>query len=608
MHLRVLKRLLVGSPIPSEQAQQERLSKPVALAIFASDALSSVAYATEEILRVLVLAGSAALALTVPIGAAISLVIAIVVYSYRQTILAYPQGASDFIVAKDNLGRLPGLTAGGALLIDYTLTVAVSVSAGVAAVTSAVPALFPYRVILCVVALAGLTLGNLRGTRESGKLFAFPSYAFIGSIVLLLGAGFLSIVTGGSAARISPPALDGSVAAPLTLFLILRAFASGCTALTGVEAIADGVIAFKPPEARNARITLAWMGTILVTFFFGITVLASIYAVVPRPEETVVSQLARRIFDDSPTYYLIQGVTTLILILAANTSFADFPRLSFFLARDSFMPRQFAHRGDRLVFSNGIVILASVAALLIALFHGDTHALIPLYAVGVFISFTLSQFAMVRRWLTRREPGWWWRTAINGLGAGTTGLVMFVIASTKFTHGAWIVVALIPILIGFFLAVNHHYRDVARQLSLEGCEQPPPLKHTVIVLVGDLHRGVLPALQYAKSISADPYAVYIEQDPEKTRLLQEKWKRWEQGIPLIVLPSPYRSLLIPFLRFLRRLQHKDEHHLITVVLPEFIPAKWWQHLFHNQTALLIKGALLFWRGVIVTDIPFHLEH
>ena len=606
MRLRVLKRLLVGNPIPSEHAEHERLSKLTALAVFASDALSSVAYATEEILRVLVLAGSAALTLTVPIGTAIALVIAIVISSYRQTVLAYPTGASAFLVAKDNLGTVPGLTAGAALLIDYTLTVAVSISAGVAAVTSAVPALFPYRVTLSLIALLGLTLGNLRGTRASGKLFALPAYGFIGGFFLLLGAGFAGILSGSAGA--APPPAAGEAALPLTLFLILRAFASGCTALTGVEAISDGVIAFKPPEARNARITLAWMGAILITLFLGITVLSSQYGIVPREEETVVSQLARGVFGESAVYYFIQAMTTLILILAANTSFADFPRLSFFLARDSFMPRQFAHRGDRLVFSNGIVILASVAALLIALFHGDTHALIPLYAVGVFISFTLSQFAMVRRWLTRREPGWWWRAAINGLGAGTTGLVMFVIASTKFTHGAWIVVALIPILIGFFLAVNHHYRDVARQLSLEGCEQPPPLKHTVIVLVGDLHRGVLPALQYAKSISADPYAVYIEQDPEKTRLLQEKWKRWEQGIPLIVLPSPYRSLLIPFLRFLRRLQHKDEHHLITVVLPEFIPAKWWQHLFHNQTALLIKGALLFWRGIIVTDIPFHLEH
>ena len=606
MRLVMLKRMLVGNPIPSERAQQERLSKLTGLAVFASDALSSVAYATEEILRVLVLAGGAALALTVPIGAAIALVIAIVVSSYRQTVLAYPEGASGFIVAKDNLGTLPGLTAGAALLIDYTLTVAVSVSAGVAAITSAVPVLFPYRVTLCLVALAGLAVGNLRGTRESGKLFSVPSYAFIGGFILLLGAGFASFLFQGAAT--SPPPPDSSAVVPLTVFLILRAFASGCTALTGVEAVADGVIAFQPPEARNARITLAWLGTILITLFFGITMLSALYGIVPREEETVVSQLARKVFDENALYYVIQGLTTLILILAANTSFADFPRLSFFLARDGFLPRQFAHRGDRLVFSNGIVILAFVAALLIIVFRGDTHGLIPLYAVGVFVTFTLSQSAMVRRWVTRRGPGWWWRAGINGLGAVTTGVVMLVIATTKFTHGAWIVVGLIPLLIGFFLTVNHHYREVAKQLSLERYEGPPPLKHTVLVLVGDLHRGVIPALQYAKSISSDARAIYVEQDPERTLALQEKWNKWGQGVPLVVLPAPYRSILVPILRFLRRLQHKDEHHLITIILPEFIPARWWQHLLHNQTALLIKGALLFWKGVIVTDVPYHLEH
>ncbi len=606
MRLRVLKRLLVGSPIPTERAQEERLSKPIALAVFASDNLSSVAYATEEILRILILAGSAALTLTVPIGAAISLVIAIVVYSYRQTILAYPQGGGGYIVAKDNLGTLAGLTAGAALLTDYILTVAVSVSAGVAAVTSALPVLFPYRVSLCVTAVAVLTIGNLRGARQSGKLFALPTYGFLGGFLLLLGAGFVSMFF--QPPVVAPHPSDGETVIPLTVFLVLRAFAAGCVALTGTEAVADGVIAFKPPEARNARTTLTWMGLIFMALFFGITVLSSQYGIVPREEETMVSQLARQIFDESPLYYLIQVFTMLILILAANTSFADFPRLSFFLARDGFIPRQFAHRGDRLVFSNGVLILAVVAALLIVVFNGDTHALIPLYTIGVFVSFTLSQSAMVRRWMSRREPGWWWRAGINGLGALTTAVVLIVVTTTKFTHGAWIVVVLVPLLMAAFLTVNRHYRQVAKQLSLEEYESPPPLKHTVFVLVGDLHRGVIPALQYAKSISPDAHAIYIEQDPEKTKILQEKWQNWGQGVPLMVLQSPYRSLLIPLLRLIRRLQHKDEHHLITIVLPEFIPARWWQHLLHNQTALLIKGALLFWKGVIVIDVPYHLEH
>jgi hypothetical protein len=407
---------------------------------------------------------------------------------------------------------------------------------------------------------------------------------------------------------VAPRPIEGEAVIPLTVFLVLRAFAAGCVALTGTEAVADGVIAFKPPEARNARTTLTWMGIIFGTLFFGITVLSSQYGIVPREEETMVSQLARQIFNESPLYYLIQAFTMLILILAANTSFADFPRLSFFLARDGFVPRQFAHRGDRLVFSNGVLILALVAALLIVAFNGDTHALIPLYTIGVFVSFTLSQSAMVRRWISRREPGWWWRAGINGLGALTTAVVLIVVTATKFTHGAWIVVVLVPLLMAAFLAVNRHYRQVAKQLSLEAYDVPPPLKHTVFVLVGDLHRGVIPALQYAKSISPDAHAIYIEQDPEKTRILQEKWQNWGQGVPLMVLQSPYRSLLIPLLRLLRRLQHKDEHHLITIVLPEFIPARWWQHLLHNQTALLIKGALLFWKGVIVIDVPYHLEH
>src|SRR5947208_10432036 len=440
-----LKRVFLGSPLPTAQSRHERLAKSTALAVFASDALSSVAYATEEILLVLILAGSVALSYSIPIGIAIAILIAIVVSSYRQTIRAYPQGGGAYIVSKDNLGVPAGLVAGAALLIDYVLTVAVSVAAGVDALTSAVSTLFPYRPGLCVAAVVAIALANLRGIRESGKLFAAPTYLFIGSLAALIvygGLGALLNFLPEAPYQRHPPGLEG-----VGLMLVLRAFSSGCTALTGVEAVSDGVPAFKPPEAHNARIVLTWLGVILIVLFLGITFLAYDFGLTPRAEETVISQLARHVFGGGLLYYEIQVVTMLILLLAANTSFADFPRLAFFLARDRFIPRQFATQGDRLVFSNGIVILGSLAIALLLIFKGDTHALIPLYAVGVFVSFTLSQGSMVRRWMRVRGPGWWWRIALNGVGALVTGGVMLTIAMTKFSHGAWIVVLLIPTLV-----------------------------------------------------------------------------------------------------------------------------------------------------------------
>ena len=605
MRLHRLKRLFVGTPLPTAQARHERLSKRTGLAIFASDNLSSVAYATEEIMRVLILAGAGALSLSTPISLAIGAVICVVIYSYRQTIVAYPQGASDYIVAKDNLGTAAGLVAGSALLIDYTLTVAVSVSAGIAAVTSAVPPLFPYRVVLGVAAIALIAYGNLRGLRESGRLFALPSYLFIGGFLALLGAGFVRYAVHGAP---TPPVAEAAEPLrALSLFLVLRAFASGAVALTGIEAVADGVQAFKPPEVRNARAVLAILGVIMLTLFIGTTALADLFDIVPRDEETVVSQLARAIFGGGPLYYYLQGVSTLILILAANTAFADFPRLAFFMSRDGYLPRQFGNRGDRLVFSNGVVILAVIAAALVVVFSGSTHALIPLYAVGVFTSFTLSQTSMVRRWLRTRPGGWGWRVAVNGIGAVTTALVLAVVAATKFVDGAWIVVLLIGLFILTFLAIRHHYDDVARQLSLEGYDGPPPIHHSVLVLVGDLHRGVAEALQYAKTLSPEAKAVYVELDPERTRRLEERWVKHGLGVPLIVLTSPYRSLLGPFLGYVDHLVQRDGKHILTIVVPEFIPARWWQHLLHNQTALLIKGALLFRKNVIVTDVPYHLK-
>ena len=605
MKISAVKKLFVGSPLATAQARHERLSKSSALAVFSSDALSSVAYATEEILLVLMLAGTAALAYSIPIGIAIVVLIAVVVSSYRQTILAYPQGGGAYIVTKDNLGTLPGLVAAGALLIDYVLTVAVSVAAGVAAITSAFPVLYDYRIPLGVLFIAGIATVNLRGIRESSNLFAVPTYLFVGSFAAMLAYGFIRWIAGWESPL--PPAGAVEMSQDLTLFLVLRAFASGCAALTGVEAVSDGVPAFRVPEAQNARAVLTWLGVILITLFMGITFLARHLHVTPRMEETVVSQLARLIFGGGLLYYEVQVVTMLILVFAANTAFADFPRLAFFLARDGFIPRQFGTRGDRLVFSNGILILGGLAALLILLFGGATHALIPLYAVGVFVSFTLSQASMVRRWLTRREAGWWWRWVLNAVGAATTGLVMLVIAATKFSHGAWMVVLLIPMLVVVFLMIRRHYADVAHQLSLDRFDGPPPIDHTVLVLVGDLHRGVVAALRYAQTLSASAKAVYVELDPDRTQKLEEKWGKFGLGVPLVVLTSPYRSLLTPFLDYVNHLLALGENHVVTIVIPEFVPSRWWQHLLHNQTALLIKGALLFRKGVVVVDVPFHLR-
>jgi amino acid transporter len=553
-----------------------------------------------------VLAGRAALTFSIPIGIAIALLIAVVVSSYRQTILAYPHGGGAYIVTKDNLGTLPALVAAGALLIDYVLTVAVSVAAGVAAITSAFPILYDYRIALGVIFIAGIATVNLRGLRESGALFAVPTYLFVVSFAAMLAYGFVRWMFGWEGVP-APAAEPAEMSQALTIFLVLRAFASGCAALTGVEAVSDGVPAFRPPEARNARIVLAWLGIILVTLFIGITFLAHHYQVLPRAEETVVSQLARLIFGGGLLYYEVQAVTMLILVFAANTAFADFPRLAYFLARDGFIPRQFGTRGDRLVFSNGILILGGLAALLILLFGGATHALIPLYAVGVFVSFTLSQASMVRRWLSRREEGWWWRWVLNAVGAATTGLVMLVIAATKFSHGAWMVVLLIPLLVALFMMIHRHYADVARQLSLVNYGGPPPIQHSVLVLVGDLHRGVAAALRYAQTLSTSAKAVYVELDPERTQKLEEKWGKFGLGVPLVVLTSPYRSLLTPFLDYVNHLLAVGENHVVTIVIPEFVPARWWQHLLHNQTALLIKGALLFRKGVVVVDVPFHLS-
>ncbi len=607
MRLVLLKRVLIGAPMPLAQARHERLSKRIALAVFSSDALSSVAYATEEILLVLVLAGSAATRLDVPIALAITALLVVVTVSYQQTIHTYPNGGGSYIVARANLGTVPGLVAAAALLVDYVLTVSVSVAAGVAAVTSARPDLATHKVALSVVCVVLIAVANIRGVRESGRIFAVPTYFFLVTFLAMLGVGFFRLATGTLEAAPPPPV---SPVEPLVWFLILRAFASGCTALTGIEAISNGIPAFRPPESRNAAITLGSMAFILAAMFVGITMLSSELGVLPSEAETVVSQIARQLFGTGVLYYMVQAATMLILVLAANTSFADFPRLSSLLARDHFVPRQFANLGERLVFSNGILVLAGFAALLLVVFGGETHALIPLYAVGVFISFTLSQSGMVRHWWHERGAGWRHRLLINGVGAVATGVVTLVIAVTKFRHGAWIVVLVIPILVAGFLAMRRHYEAVAASLSLEGFEGPPEFQHTVLVLVGDVHRGVVRAVQYARTLAAPTAtvrAVYVEIDPAGTRRLEEKWSRWALGVPLVVLASPYRSFLRPLLDYVGQIQARGDEQMVTIVLPEFLPRHWWQHILHNQTALLVKGALLYRKNLVVADVPYLLK-
>ena len=598
--------MLVGPPMALAQAKHERLRKRIALAVFSSDALSSVAYATEEILLVLALAGAAAVTLSLPIALAITTLLAIVTISYQQTIHAYPSGGGSYIVARDNLGDVSGLVAAAALLVDYVLTVSVSIAAGVAALTSAVPSLAEHKVAVGVGCVAAIAFANIRGVRESGRVFALPTYGFIVAFGALLAGGAYRWLTGTlpPAPAAVPPAVE-----TLSWFLVLRAFAAGCTAMTGTEAISNGIPAFRPPESRNAAVTLGFMALVLGVFFIGITLLAGALGVVSSENETVVSQIARRIFGTGLLYYLVQATTALILILAANTSFADFPRLSSLLARDQFLPRQFANLGERLVFSNGILLLAGIAALLLVVFGGETHALIPLYAVGVFISFTLSQSGMVWHWLRLRTPGWPHRMVINGVGALATAAVTIVIAVTKFVHGAWIVVLVIPLLVATFMAMRRHYRDVAGQLSLDGWGGPAPMEHTVLVLVGDVHRGVVRAVQYARTLApeASVRAVFVETDPARTARVEEKWGKWGQGVPLVVLSSPYRSLVRPFLDYVDALRAHGPEDIVTIVIPEFIPARWWQQVLHNQTALLLKGALLFRRNIVVTDVPYLLR-
>lgn len=600
-----LKSFLIGSPIESVKEVHERLNKKMGLAVFSSDALSSVAYGPEEILLALAVGGTALLNYSVPVAVAIVALIGVVATSYFQTIHAYPSGGGAYIVAKENLGIYPGLVAAAALLIDYVLTVTVSVSAGIAAITSAFPAARSHTVLLCVVAILFITVINLRGVRESGKVFSIPVYLFVGGLLLLIGASLTKSV---SLPHIRYNAAE-SGAGMFPLFIILRAFASGCATLTGIEAVSNGVKAFKAPEARNAGITLAWMGVILGILTIGIAYFADFYRILPNENETVLSQLARTILSKGPAYYLIQLSTTLILILAANTSFQDFPRLSSIMANDRYLPRQLSSRGDKLVFSNGILILGFLSALLLVLFRGDTHALIPLYAVGVFTAFTLSQAGMVKHWLRGGGKGWLKGAVINGVGTFTTGIVLIIIAVEKFSHGAWIVLIAIPFLVLLTQKIHQHYLSVAEQLSLERCstEEKEYKHHSVVIPVSGMQQAVINAVRYAKALSKDVVAVYVCIDPVETAKMQTKWDKHCMGVPLNILESPYRSIREPLMNYIDEVQQRYKDGVITVILPEFVPSKWWHHLLHNQTALFIKGILLFKKGVVSTSVPFHLQ-
>jgi amino acid transporter len=611
-----LKRVLVGRPLDTAQQHHQRLSKRIALAVFSSDALSSVAYATEAILLVLAAAGAVALELVIAISIGIAILLLIVGFSYRQTIHAYPSGGGAYIVAHENLGEVPGLIAAAALLIDYVLTVAVSISAGVFQITSLAntwgyPKMADYRVEIAIGAIALITVINLRGVKESGAIFAVPTYLFVFSMFALIAMGIFNVI-GASATPLPPnPAHlpTPSEVAPLGLFLLLQAFAAGCTAMTGVEAISNGVPAFRRPESKNAATTLLWMVGVLGFMFLGISVLAYYFGAVAMEDRSVVSQIASHVVGTGPLYFVMLVATALILLLAANTSYADFPRLASLLSHDRFLPRQFSSRGDRLVFSNGILALGVFAALLVIVFDAREQAMLPLYAIGVFISFTLSQYGMVRHWQRTREPGWRRSVAINAIGAALTAVVFIVIVVTKFSHGAWVVLVLMPILVLGFRAVHKHYREVARQLSLDKARRIEPVRrHTTLVLVPGIHRGVIPALQFAKSLAPDnTTALYVDLDSEAAEKVKAKWATWGCDVPLEILSSPYRSLVRPVLRFIDRMDARYDDDVLSVILPEFIPSKWWQHLLHNQTALMLKGALLFRKGVVVISVPYHLE-
>jgi amino acid transporter len=603
-----IRRILIGEPLPNEAEISERLTNAKALAIFASDAMSSVAYATEEILLVLAVAGSrGGLEYSIFISMAIALLLGAVAFSYRQTVFAYPNGGGSYIVSKENLGVIPGLIAAAALLLDYVLTVSVSIAAGTAAITSAFPELQPFTVPIAVGFVAIMVIGNLRGLRESGNIFAVPTYIFIAALSLMIGVGLWRLLTGQPPVEPLPIPILGDE--PVTLWLLLTAFSAGSVAASGTEAIANGVPAFKPPESKNAARTLVVMAVVLACFFLGISFLAHQYHIVPVQDETVVSQLARAIFGRNFFYYLIQFSTMMILILAANTSFNGFPRLAWILAQDGFMPHQFAHRGDRLAFSNGIVILGLVAGALIVAFEGDTHLLIPLYAVGVFLAFTMSQIGMVVHWRKTGKPGWQKNAAINAFGAVLTLIALLIAATTKFSRGAWIIIVALPLLVALSLLIHRHYQTVRAQLRLNKQKaSTAPLRQIIIVPVADLNRAAQRALDFARGLEEQVYAVHVTEEPDEAKGLARELLEYDPKIKLIVLQSPYRAVLGPLLNYIDALHQQDPDAFVTVIVPEFLTAHWWQGILHNGTAARLNRALKPHPNVAVVNVPFVLEH
>ena len=607
-----VSRTLLGRPLATSEEPQQQVSKAQALPILASDNVSSSAYATEELARVLVLAGAAALSLTMPLAIGLVAVLAVVVVSYSQVIRAYPSGGGSYAASKENLGSLAGLVAASSLLVDYVLTVAVSVSAGVAAITSAAPELFDYRVPISLLIIAALVVGNLRGVREASTVFSIPTYVYILMLASLIIYGLVRLFTGTMPEYQAPAEWAPAEVQALTFILVLRAFSSGAVALTGVEAVSNGVPMLRPPQARNANITLAWMAIIFGTLFLGISFLSAKVGLIPDPAEqkTLVSQLAVLVAGDGWYHLIIQAATALILILAANTAFVGFPRLGSVLAADRWFPNQFLFRGRRLALATGIVGVGVVAALLVVMFRASVASLIPLYTVGVFVAFTLSQAGMVRYW--QRTKGRWWRTAmvLNGVGAVVTGIVAVEAITVKFSHGAWMVLVVIPLLVLAMTAIRRHYLQLARQLALES--PLPPLAtvthtHTVVVPVADINKAVLAALAYARSLSPRVQAVHVTDDLEGTAKLRQRWDEWAKDIPLFILEAPYRDWTGPLLRYVEALSQEDQSGPVTVVVPEFVPSRWWEFLLHSQSAFRLKMALLSRPNVVVVDIPYHLR-
>ena len=625
---RALSHWLIGRPLSTADAAHETIGKAIGLAVFASDALSSTAYATQEILVILAVAGTAAFGYVFPISIAIVALLVIVALSYEQVIHAYPDGGGAYIVAHDNLGKFYALIAASSLLTDYILTVSVSISSGVAQLVSAFPTFDQYRVPIAVAAVLLIMLINLRGVRESGAAIAIPSYFFIIMLYALVGTGMFRYLFGSLGAVIDPPKLEtlGPLAV-ITPFLILHAFSSGTAALTGIEAISNGITAFKEPRSKNAGITLIWMAAILSSLFIGISFLTGKVHAVPSEQETVISQLARTVFNGQGVLYMaIIFATTVILILAANTAFAGFPRLGALMAKDGFLPRQLTYRGSRLVYSYGIVSLALIASILVVVFQASVTRLIPLYAIGVFLSFTLAQFGMSRRWwksgkLTpgeelvesgstiHYEKNWLTKMFANGFGALCTAIVMVIFAVTKFRDGAWVVLILIPMLVIGLLLINRHYRDLASHLSLEKFGGPPPqaTRHRVILPVSGVHQGSLEALRYARLLSSDITAVHISMEPEETEKLKQKWETWGEGTRLVIVDSPYRLFVEPLLAYLEEIiAQRQPNETITIVVPEFVPSERWHNFLHMQTAKLLRSELLSKPGVVVTDVPYQV--